>query len=328
MDSLNVDIQNLEKDTKEIERLFASSLSSGTETRETKSRIAEILANNEQKSQSIRKRLRQLGDENREFKKAHPKNISELKLRVTQHQSIAKRFMVAMQDFEAVQDAHRNAVKGKLEQHLRQMNPDVSPEEIARAVRNGETAGLSSGDAAFAQLPPEERERLQRGLEDLNARNAEIRQLEESIVQLHQLFVDMQIMVEAQGELLNNAEYDIGETKINTQAAHEELVEAREHQKSARKKKCWITVLCVAIVLTIAVGLLIRFAPNWVKKNITDPITGNVGGNSTSPQPPPVAKPNPAPGKITTAKMGRRAGERTVQAVSLTQLLIDNNLIQ
>lgn len=290
MDALTTEVENVEKSTQELQSLFEASLRSAKEKPENKAQTEEILKENDHQAQSLRKRLRKLGDENRQFKKDYPKSISELKLRVTQHQALARRFMAAMQDFEAVQDNHRRAVNKKLEQYLKRMNPEASADEIARAVRNGEASQFADGGTQFAQLPPEERERLQRGLADLNSRNEDIRKLEESIVQLHQLFVDMQIMVEAQGELVNQAEYDVGETKTAAASALDELVTAREHQKSAQKKKCWMIVIIVAIIIAVAVALLIKFAPNWVirqKKRIIDTITG---GNSTA-TPPPVSPP-------------------------------------
>lgn len=293
MSALTTEVENVESSTKELQRLFEASLRSAKEKPEDKKRTAEILKENDRQANALRIRLRKLGDENRQFKKDYPTSISELKLRVTQHQALAKRFMSAMQDFESVQDAHRRSVNKKLEQYLKRMNPEASPDEIARAVRNGEGSQFADGGTQFAQLPPEERERLQRGLADLNSRNDDIRKLEQSIVQLHQLFVDMQIMVEAQGELINQAEYDVGETKNKAAQALDELVTAREHQKSARKKKCWMILLIVAIVIAVAVALLIKFAPNWMarqKRRIIETITGN----STAPAQAPAKGGTPA----------------------------------
>jgi hypothetical protein len=53
----------------------------------------------------------------------------------------------------------------------------------------------------------------------------------------------------------------VEETKGATIAAHEELEVARNHQKSANKKKCLIVILVVAILSVIIVPLLIKYIP-------------------------------------------------------------------
>lgn len=269
--------------------------------------IARLLDQTEKTSEAVRKRLRRIAGENKAFAAEFRNKTGELRVRVNTHQGLTRRFMEAMQMFEESQEKHRDNVKGALERQLRLMNPQATEGDIQEALRNGTTESIVDNSPSLAQLPPEEQKRLRRGLEDLTSRNNDIKKLEESIIQLHQLFMDMQILVEAQGELLNDIEYNIEETKGKTEVGYQELVEARAHQKSANKKKACIIILIIVIVLVITVPLLVKFIPKWFPQTADTinnlPIIGS-GGNSTE-----------TPAEAETPKVG--AVRRPVDASSL-----------
>lgn len=58
---------------------------------------------------------------------------------------------------------------------------------------------IAGNSLGFSQLPSDEQRRLQEGLEGLKSKNNETKKFEGSIIQLHQIFVDMQLPVETQG---------------------------------------------------------------------------------------------------------------------------------
>jgi hypothetical protein len=62
-------------------------------------------------------------------------------------------------------------------------------------------------------------------------------------------------------ELLNNIEYNVEETKGATIAAHQELEIARNHQRSANKKKAFIVIIIVVILYAIIIPILVKFIP-------------------------------------------------------------------
>lgn len=249
--------------------------------------IARLLDQTEKTSEAIRKRLRRIAGENKLFAAEYPNKTGELRVRINTHTGVTRRFMDAMQLFEESQEKHRDSVKSSLERHLRMMNPQATADDIQEALRNGATDSIVDDSPILADLPLEEQSRLRRGLADLKGRNNDIKKLEESIIHLHQLFVDMQILVEAQGELLNDIEYNIGETKGKTEAGFQELVQARAHQKSAHRKKICIAILVIIVLAVVLIPILIKFIPKWfpsTQETIDNlPIIGSGGsGNSTN----------------------------------------------
>jgi len=112
---------------------------------------------------------------------------------------------------------------------------------------------LVSQDKAFASLA----HMYQREMEQ------EIKNLEKSVVELHQLFVDTATLLESQGQMLDMIEPSIFETIGQTNTALHMLQAAESHKKSSRLKKALIItiigitlliiiVACVAVVCVIA----------------------------------------------------------------------------
>lgn len=263
--------------------------------------ISRLLEQTERTSDAIRKRLRRIAQENKLFAGENPEQVGALRIRVNTHQGLTKRFMGAMQNFEESQERHRDHVRGALERQLRKMNPTATDDEIQQALRRGETESVVDNSPLLAELPPDEQTRLRNGLADLQSRNNDIKKLEESIIHLHQLFVDMQILVESQGELLNNIEYNVVETKDKTGAGLQELVQARAHQKSAHKKKCCFISLLVVLLLIILTPILVKYIPRSERLEevvASIPGLGGVSNGTTT------ASPSPQP-ETATARASR-----------------------
>lgn len=117
-----------------------------------------------------------------------------------------------------------------------------------------------SGDGNHAQGYTQEQQQLlmnQTDIGELQQRESELLALEESIMDVNQIFKDLQIMVADQGEVLDRIEDNITETAVKVESGNTQLVQAVEKQKSSRKKKlfCFVIVAVVLIVLAIVIGV-------------------------------------------------------------------------
>lgn len=65
----------------------------------------------------------------------------------------------------------------------------------------------------------------------------DVKALEQSVAELHQMFLDFALLVETQGELLNNIEHQVRSAADHIEEANKEVVEAIEIQKQVRKKQ-------------------------------------------------------------------------------------------
>jgi t-SNARE complex subunit (syntaxin) len=83
-------------------------------------------------------------------------------------------------------------------------------------------------------------------------REAEIRNIEQGVTELNELFRDVAHIVTEQGEVLDMIEQNVDNTRTDTRAADRELRSASRYQKNARSKAC-ILLLILAVILTIVI---------------------------------------------------------------------------
>ena len=65
----------------------------------------------------------------------------------------------------------------------------------------------------------------------------DVRALEQSVAELHQMFLDFALLVEQQGELLNNIEHQVRQAADHVEEANKDVHQSIELQKSVRKKQ-------------------------------------------------------------------------------------------
>ena len=83
-------------------------------------------------------------------------------------------------------------------------------------------------------------------------REAEIRNIEQSVGELNELFRDVAHIVHEQGGQLDIISENVENVTHDTRGANVELRSASRHQKNARNKACCLLVI-LAVILTIIV---------------------------------------------------------------------------
>ena len=89
--------------------------------------------------------------------------------------------------------------------------------------------------------------KLQNAVRDLEERHAEIGKLEKSIMEVHKLIEELAGLVKLQGEMIDDICENIAASKSNVNDAEENIIKAKENMISARKKRCYILLIVLAI---------------------------------------------------------------------------------
>ncbi|CAB1341619.1 unnamed protein product [Coregonus sp. 'balchen'] len=98
-------------------------------------------------------------------------------------------------------------------------------------------------------------------LNEIETRHTEIIKLENSIRELHDMFVDMAMLVESQGEMIDRIEYNVEHSVDFVERAVSDTKKAVKYQSQARKKKLMIIVCCtiLGVVLASTIGGYLGF---------------------------------------------------------------------
>ncbi|CAI7771309.1 unnamed protein product [Closterium sp. NIES-54] len=95
-------------------------------------------------------------------------------------------------------------------------------------------------------------------LAEIQERHSAVQDIEKQLLELHQIFMDMAVLVESQGELLDNIEVQVGQAVDHVQHGTKQLVEARKTQLNTRK---WICCGVILVIIIIVVIILVVVKP-------------------------------------------------------------------
>lgn len=132
----------------------------------------------------------------------------------------------------------------------------ASEDEVERMIETGES------ETIFQKAILEQgRGHVEDTLAEIQERHDAVRDLERSLLDLHQIFLDMAVLVEAQGEQLDNIESQVAKSRDHVAEGTTALVQAKKYQKKTRKLMC-----CLLIILLIVVAVIVVVAIQPWKK--------------------------------------------------------------
>lgn len=124
-------------------------------------------------------------------------------------------------------------------------------------------------------------------INEIQERHDALKEIEKNLQELHQVFLDMAVLVEAQGEQLDDIESHVARAQSFVRSGAEQLQTARKHQKNTRKWTC-IAIMILLVIILFVVLFTVR---PWQNNG-----GGGGGGNQPAPTqtPPPPPPPTPA----------------------------------
>ncbi|OWM63542.1 syntaxin-related protein KNOLLE [Punica granatum] len=82
-----------------------------------------------------------------------------------------------------------------------------------------------------------------------------VKEIEKSLLELHQVFLDMAVMVEAQGEKMDDIEHHVMSASHYVKDGTRDLKTAKDYQRSNRRCICIALILILASILVIVVPI-------------------------------------------------------------------------
>ena len=148
---------------------------------------------------SVRDALKKMGEQN-----AKESGSSENRIRSNMHNTLTVKFLDLATSYQEVQRKYKDKHTDKMRRQILIVNPSATEEQIQEAIESG------SKDIFASQLVNTEyKKEAEEALNYVQNKHKEIQKLEASINELHQLFVDMAVLVEQQAELINSIENNV-----------------------------------------------------------------------------------------------------------------------
>ncbi|XP_076369419.1 syntaxin-like isoform X1 [Tachypleus tridentatus] len=173
---------------------------------------------------------------------------ADFRIRKTQHSMLSQKFVEVMTDYNKTQTDYRERCKARIQRQLEITGKVTTNEELEEMLESGNPATFTQGIIMETQ-------QAKQTLADIEARHNDIIKLENSIRELHDMFMDMAMLVESQGEMIDRIEYQVEHAKDYIEAAKQDTKKALVYQSKARRKKIMI-MICVVILVVILVSTL------------------------------------------------------------------------
>lgn len=181
-----------------------------------------------------------------------------------------RRLKQAIRDYQMAEAAFQKRLQDQMRRQYLIVKPDASEQEVEQVVNdtNGNTQIFSQ-----ALMQSDRRGQSQTALRNVESRHAAIQRIEKQMIELAQLFEQMNVLVEQQEVVVEQVEQRGNETVENVEKANGELTGAVTHARNAKRLKWWclgITILIILIVVAGVVGWYYTVGPGKVMSTVNN----------------------------------------------------------
>ncbi|XP_019509284.1 PREDICTED: syntaxin-11 isoform X2 [Hipposideros armiger] len=241
LESLYRDIQDLQYENQQLmidvkrlgkqnARFLTSMRRLSSIKRDTNSIAKDIKARGE----SIHRKLRAMKALGEEAEAQHGPHSAVARIARAQYSALTRTFQRAMHEYNQAEMKQRDNCKIRIQRQLEIMGKDVSGDQIEDMFEQGKWDVFSENLLADVKG-------ARAALNEIESRHRELLRLESRIRDVHDLFLQMAILVEEQAETLNVIEFNVEKTLDYTGQAKKQMRKAVEYKK---KNPCRAICCC------------------------------------------------------------------------------------
>jgi len=186
---------------------------------------------------------------------------SKKRIKNNMHVTLTKKFLDLMTEYQTLQSQYKEKFQERLKRQAEIVNPNISEEEINKIM-------TGSSDALFSDQVVDRHTDAKNALMYIQEEHKGLKQLEKSLLELQQLFIDLSAAVESHSTNIEQLEREVGETTIVVQQGVTELAIANEYAATRRRRIAALITTVTFILLTIVALVIAQL------------YTGFMGGSS------------------------------------------------
>lgn len=179
---------------------------------------------------------------------------ADLRIRQNQHGALTAKFQELVREYQDTQTNYKSKYEEKIKRQYKIARPDATEEEMDRAVHEEDASKV------FMQELQGQPQAVIDATEYIKERQRDIIRLEKSIHELHQLFMDMSVLVDSQGELINQIEYNVTASEVYIEQGNQQLEGALRRKRRHRKMMVALVILLLFLgaIITIPIVLAVK----------------------------------------------------------------------
>uniref|UniRef100_A0A8C5L749 Syntaxin-3 n=1 Tax=Jaculus jaculus TaxID=51337 RepID=A0A8C5L749_JACJA len=231
IEETRLNIDKISEHVEEAKKLYSIILSAPIPEPKTKDDLEKLTAEIKKRANNVRNKLKSM---EKHIEEDEVRSSADLRIRKSQHSVLSRKFVEVMTKYNEAQVDFRERSKGRIQRQLEITGKKTTDEELEEMLESGNPAIFTSGEG----------------------RHKDIVRLESSIRELHDMFVDIAMLVENQGAMIDRIENNMDQSVGFVERAVADTKKAVKYQSEARRKKIMIMVCCVilAIILASTIG--------------------------------------------------------------------------
>ncbi|KAM9792095.1 syntaxin-3-like [Neosynchiropus ocellatus] len=242
IEDIRTSIDKIDESVAEIKKLYSAILSAPTSEQKTQDDLESLTNDIKKSANNARNKLKSI---ERELESNTDERASaDLRIRKSQHAILAKKFVEVMTKYNEAQMDFRDKSKGRIARQLEITGKATTDEELEEMLEGGNSAVFTAGimDSKINQ----------QALNEIEARHKDIMRLESSIKELHDMFVDIAMLVENQGGMIDRIESNMDQSVGFVERAVADTKKAAKFQQEARRKQ--MMIFCCCVILSLILG--------------------------------------------------------------------------
>lgn len=164
------------------------------------------------------------------LEKEYGTNAAVARIARTQYACLSNGFRDTMFDYNEAEMSHRENCKAHIQRQMEIVGREVTSEEVEEMIETGQWNIFSDGLLAEGKT-------AKSALTQIEKRHQELVDLESRIKNIHEIFLDVALLVEEQGPMLTSIQCNIQKTDAHIQEALVKLSKAKRHDKNNPFKK-------------------------------------------------------------------------------------------
>ncbi|KAG7518422.1 hypothetical protein JOB18_034159 [Solea senegalensis] len=218
-------IDKIDDNVAEVKKLYSVILSAPTSDQKTQDDLEAITNDIKKMANNARNKLKTI---ERNLESEEQERVSaDLRIRKSQHAVLSRKFVEVMTKYNEAQVDFRERSKGRIQRQLEITGKATTDEELEEMLESGNAAVFTAGivDSGISK----------QALSEIESRHKDIVRLESSIKELHDMFVDIAMLVESQGGMIERIESNMDQSVGFVERAVADTKKAAKFQQEARR---------------------------------------------------------------------------------------------
>eukprot|EP00622_Pseudochattonella_farcimen_P003465 FR738650.1.p1 GENE.FR738650.1~~FR738650.1.p1 ORF type:complete len:301 (+),score=55.60 FR738650.1:17-919(+) len=258
VEEIKKDLQQIRKSAKDIDQLTeimmrSVSSSSSNDEASVGDKLAKIMSMTQAKIKGIKAKLEAMKTETGELRRDEKLQAQELRIRDNLHKALHGKFISAVDLYKTAQQRYSTELKGKVKRQVMIVVPEADDQFVDKVMASEGGVKQLYEQVITKSAATGVKAAYDQAVEQYD----QVKRLEQAVAEVAQMFVDMALLVDQQGDMLDSIEQHVINAKERTGSGNADLEASITYQKSIRNKQCCVTVIVLVIGAIIIMNLMV-----------------------------------------------------------------------